>query len=52
MVSPAAVLIVGYGICRPSVYATNTDAGDLSWLSNSVHSDDAPVGGGAGEKAP
>ncbi len=50
-VGPASVSIVSYGANRPSVYATNTDAGDLSWLSNSVHSSDAPVGGGAGQKA-
>ncbi|WP_026533397.1 MSMEG_4193 family putative phosphomutase [Arthrobacter sp. H41] len=51
-VGPASVSIVRYGTSRPSVYSTNTDAGDLSWLANSVHSDDAPVGGGAGHKAP
>ncbi|GAB3268626.1 histidine phosphatase family protein [Arthrobacter pigmenti] len=51
-VGPASVSIVRYGTSRPSVYATNTDAGDLSWLSNSDHSDDAPVGGGAGNTAP
>lgn len=51
-VGPASVSIVRYGASRPSVYATNTDAGDLSWLSNSVNSDDAPVGGGAGHTAP
>lgn len=51
-VGPASVSIVHYGTSRPSVYATNTDAGDLSWLENSAHSDDAPVGGGAGHNAP
>jgi probable phosphomutase (TIGR03848 family) len=51
-VGPASVSIVRYGASRPSVYATNTAAGDLSWLSNGVHSGDAPVGGGAGQKAP
>jgi len=51
-VGPASVSIVHYGASRPSVYATNTDAGDLSWLSNGVNSGDAPVGGGAGHKAP
>ncbi|MCU1433949.1 MAG: histidine phosphatase [Pseudarthrobacter sp.] len=51
-VSPASVSIVRYGVSRPSVYATNTDAGDLSWLSNGIHSGDAPVGGGAGQSAP
>ncbi|WP_247045871.1 MSMEG_4193 family putative phosphomutase [Arthrobacter rhizosphaerae] len=51
-VGPASVSIVRYGASRPSVYATNTDAGDLSWLTNALHSGDAPVGGGAGQKAP
>ncbi|MBM6621482.1 MSMEG_4193 family putative phosphomutase [Micrococcaceae bacterium RIT802] len=51
-VGPASVSIVHYGASRPSVHATNTTAGDLSWLSNHVHSGDAPVGGGAGHKAP
>jgi probable phosphomutase (TIGR03848 family) len=51
-VGPASVSIVRYGPSRPNVHATNTDAGDLSWLSNTDQSDDAPVGGGAGHKAP
>ena len=51
-VGPASVSIVRYGTSRPNVYATNTDAGDLSWLANTVNSDDAPVGGGAGHTAP
>ncbi len=51
-VGPASVSIVHYGAGRPSIYATNTDAGDLSWLSNGIHSGDAPVGGGAGQGAP
>jgi probable phosphomutase (TIGR03848 family) len=51
-VGPASVSIVRYGASRPSVHATNTDAGDLSWLSNGIHSGDAPVGGGAGQSAP
>ncbi|PRB43395.1 histidine phosphatase [Arthrobacter sp. MYb23] len=51
-VGPASLSIVRYGPNRPSVFATNTDAGDLSWLSNGIHSGDAPVGGGAGHKAP
>lgn len=51
-VSPASVSIVRYGTNRPTVYATNTDAGDLSWLANSIHSSDAPVGGGAGQATP
>ncbi|MDQ0923173.1 putative phosphomutase (TIGR03848 family) [Pseudarthrobacter sp. W1I19] len=48
-VGPASVSIVHYGAVRPSVYATNTDAGDLSWLSKGINSGDAPVGGGAGQ---
>ncbi|MFC8038050.1 histidine phosphatase family protein [Paenarthrobacter sp. NPDC057355] len=51
-VSPASVSIVHYGADRPSVYATNTDAGDLSWLANGMASGDAQVGGGAGQKTP
>ncbi|GAA3278738.1 histidine phosphatase family protein [Paenarthrobacter aurescens] len=51
-VGPASVSIIRYGPHRPSVYATNTDAGDLGWLSSGLHSGDAPVGGGAGQKAP
>jgi probable phosphomutase (TIGR03848 family) len=51
-VAPASVSIVRYGVDRPSVHATNTDAGDLSWLANGIHSGDAPVGGGAGQNAP
>ena len=43
--------IVIYGPSRPRVWATNTDAGDLSWLSALGPSDDAPVGGGAGTGA-
>lgn len=51
-VSPASVSIVRYSASRPSIHATNTDAGDLSWLSNGIHSGDAPVGGGAGQGTP
>ncbi|MFQ4149237.1 MSMEG_4193 family putative phosphomutase [Arthrobacter sp. LAPM80] len=51
-VGPASVSIVHYGVSGPSVYAINTDAGDLSWLSKGIHAGDAPVGGGAGQKAP
>ncbi|TFD65399.1 histidine phosphatase family protein [Cryobacterium ruanii] len=51
-VGPASVSIVRYGAGRPSVHATNTDAGDLSWLGTSIHPADAPVGGGAGPQAP
>ncbi|NDK30898.1 histidine phosphatase family protein [Nesterenkonia haasae] len=49
-VGPASVSIVHYGAGRPSVHATNTDAGDLSWLSKGLHSGDAPVGGGTGHE--
>ncbi|SJM68551.1 Phosphoglycerate mutase [Arthrobacter rhombi] len=51
-VGPASVSIVHYGTSRPNVYATNTHAGDLSWLTTTTLSGDAPVGGGAGQKAP
>ncbi|MFT4470760.1 MSMEG_4193 family putative phosphomutase [Arthrobacter sulfonylureivorans] len=51
-VGPGSVSIVSYGVSRPSVYATNTDAGDLSWLSKGIRSADAPVGGGTGKQAP
>ncbi|MBP2413507.1 putative phosphomutase (TIGR03848 family) [Arthrobacter stackebrandtii] len=51
-VGPASLSIVHYGGSRPGVYATNTDAGDLSWLANGINSGDAPVGGGAGQKVP
>lgn len=51
-VGPASVSIVRYSSSRPTVHATNTDAGDLSWLANTGTSDDAPVGGGAGHTAP
>ncbi|MGO3147740.1 MAG: MSMEG_4193 family putative phosphomutase [Leucobacter sp.] len=47
-VGPASVSIVSYGASRPRVWATNTDSGDLSWLSQDILSGDAPVGGGAG----
>ncbi len=51
-VGPASLSIVHYGTSRPSVIASNTDGGDLSWLSNGITAGDAPVGGGAGQKAP
>ncbi len=51
-VGPASVSVVRYGASRPTVHATNTDAGDLSWLSKGIRSGDAPVGGGAGHEAP
>lgn len=51
-VGPASVSIVRYGAGRPTVHATNTEAGDLAWLSTDIHSGDAPVGGGAGHTTP
>jgi probable phosphomutase (TIGR03848 family) len=51
-VGPASVSVVRYGASRPTVHATNTVAGDLSWLSKGIRSGDAPVGGGAGHRAP
>ena len=51
-VGPASVSIVRYGAGRPSVHATNTEAGDLSWLATGIRSGDAPVGGGTGHSAP
>lgn len=50
-VSPASVSIVRYGTSRPAVLATNTEAGDLSWLRTAPASEDAAVGGGAGHAA-
>jgi probable phosphomutase (TIGR03848 family) len=50
-VNPASVSIVRYGASRPEVVATNTDAGDLSWLRARPANDDAQVGGGAGHEA-
>lgn len=50
-VGPASLSIVHYGAGRPAVHATNTDAGDLSWLAKGITSGDAPVGGGAGHSA-
>jgi hypothetical protein len=47
-VGPASVSIVHYAAGNPRVIATNTDAGDLSWLRDGVVDADAPVGGGAG----
>jgi probable phosphomutase (TIGR03848 family) len=58
-VDPASVSIVRYTGTRPYVLATNTHAGDLSWLKPQPKksrrrrtSDDAPVGGGAGPSKP
>lgn len=47
-VGPASISIVNFGAHRPQVLATNTVAGDLSWLSAAPPSPDAAVGGGAG----
>jgi probable phosphomutase (TIGR03848 family) len=58
-VDPASVSIVRYTASRPFVLATNTSAGDLSWLAPAkkrgrggraaaARSGDAAVGGGAG----
>ncbi len=54
-VDPASVSIVRYTETRPYVLATNTHAGDLSWLRPPVKkrgrkapAQDAAVGGGAG----
>lgn len=62
-VDPASVSIVRYTGARPYVLATNTHAGDLSWLvppakpkrtrkkAAATAEEDAPVGGGAGPSA-
>ncbi len=50
-VGPASVSIVSYGAARPTVHATNTESGDLSWLRAKPAHGDAPVGGGAGHQA-
>jgi probable phosphomutase (TIGR03848 family) len=55
-VDPASVSIIRYTSTRPFVLASNTHAGDLSWLapppkkgrSRRTGGDDAAVGGGAG----
>lgn len=47
-ISPGSVSILRYGGTRPDLVATNTDAGDLSWLRALGPVGDAPVGGGAG----
>ncbi len=49
-ISPASVSIIRYGPARPEVVASNTDAGDLSWLAAALPSGDAPIGGGAGHQ--
>lgn len=50
-VNPASISIIRYGTARPHVIATNTDAGDLSWLRAAPSGEDAAVGGGAGHAA-
>jgi probable phosphomutase (TIGR03848 family) len=57
-VDPASVSVIRYTGTRPYVLATNTHAGDLSWLapprtrrSRAKRADDAVVGGGAGPSA-
>ncbi|ROS74452.1 MSMEG_4193 family putative phosphomutase [Cellulomonas sp. PhB143] len=52
VVGPASVSVVRYGPHRPEVVATNTDCGDLSWLSGAAPAGDAPVGGGSGPPRP
>ena len=47
-VAPASVSIVRYRAERPEVLATNTDAGDLSWLRSSAPPADPPAGAGLG----
>ena len=58
-VDPASVSIVRYTSARPYVLATNTHAGDLSWLRPPAKkarrrraAPDAALGGGAGPAAP
>ncbi|KRA28162.1 MULTISPECIES: histidine phosphatase family protein [unclassified Nocardioides] len=53
-VDPASISVIRYAPDRPYVLATNTHAGDLSWLASSPgksgagRASDAVVGGGAG----
>lgn len=58
-VDPASISVIRYTAARPYVLATNTHAGDLSWLAparprgrgrrtRAPRADDAVVGGGAG----
>ncbi len=66
-VDPASVSIISYTSTRPYVLASNTHAGDLTWLASqpdkktrehagkrgrAPRKADAPVGGGAGPSAP
>ena len=55
-VDPASVSVIRYTGTRPYVLATNTHAGDLSWLAAPPSRKrkppaDAPVGGGAGPES-
>ena len=52
-VDPASISVIRYSGSRPMVLATNTHAGDLSWLVPPIDApadrdNDAVVGGGAG----
>ncbi len=47
-VDPASASIIRYTSARPYVVATNTHAGDLSWMRAKPADDGAAVGGGAG----
>ncbi len=58
-VDPASVSIISYTSTRPYVLASNTHAGDLSWLKphpakkkRTPRKADAAVGGGAGPSVP
>lgn len=51
-VSPASASIINFSDHRCSVLASNTEAGDLSWLAAGLSAADAPVGGGAGQSTP
>lgn len=59
-VDPASVSVVRYTATRPYVLASNTNAGDLSWLvppprkrsRRARVTEDAPVGGGSGPSTP
>ncbi|GAA4425711.1 histidine phosphatase family protein [Georgenia halophila] len=50
-VDPGSLSIVRYTSDRPEVFATNSDAGDLSWLKEGS-AVEAQVGGGAGPQVP
>ncbi|MFC7404698.1 MSMEG_4193 family putative phosphomutase [Georgenia alba] len=51
-VGPGSLSIVRYTADRPEVVATNTEAGDLSWLRPEEQPVEAQVGGGAGHEPP